>query len=189
MPTFLKNLTNMSCRRDSTKRKASSAFLDSDNDSDSSDVDDVSTQKEKRMSNNIESDLESIVDDDSLTQDNEDSPEREQMLIVYDRKIKIKINSTTRTEILKLVRRLVLPHEKFICEGNKLGTFSRPDFRNTKTWYYAVLTNGGYTGLSARGLAKVWVTFRGEIAEAFSNHRSYSSVNMKKAFLRGKYTW
>ena len=92
MPTFLKNLTNMSCRRDSTKRKASSAFLDSDNDSDSSDVDDVSTQKEKRMSNNIESDLESIIDDESLTQDNEDSPEREQMLIVYDRKIKIKIN-------------------------------------------------------------------------------------------------
>ena len=152
-----------------------------DYDEDDEDDDD---ENEYDHDNRTDRDDLDISDKDNFEQ--KSSPAINKMMTVYDRKSTIKITTTTKSEILKLVRRLVIPHEKFVHEGDELGSFSRPNFEETSTWYYLVLSKGGFKDCNTRVFAKAWVGLRSDIAEVFSNHRSYSTVNMKKAFLKGE---
>lgn len=133
-----------------------------------------------------EDDLASIVgsDDENVTLY---TSEVKKMLTVYERGVKVIKSQTVKTEILRLVRKIVIPHEKFITEGSYIGSFERPDFTDKETWYSIVLSEAGYNQHKARTLAKVWVTYRGDVSEVFSNHRSYVTQTMKKAFLLGEY--
>ena len=113
--------------------------------------------------------------------------EVKEMLTIYERRVKVVKSQSMKTEILRNVRRLVIPYEKFIAEGSYIGSFERPDFTEQKTWYSMVLQKAGYDKYKPRSLAKVWVTYRSDIAEAFSNHRSYATQSMKRSFLSGKH--
>ena len=130
-------------------------------------------------------DLGSIVgsDDENVTLYTSDIKE---MLTVYERGVKVIKSQTVKTEILRLVRKIVIPYEKFIVEGSYIGSFEKPDFTDKDTWYSIVLRQAGYNQHKARTLAKVWVTYRGDVSEVFSNHRSYVTQTMKKAFLVGE---
>ena len=110
-----------------------------------------------------------------------------EMMTVYERKVRVKTSLETRADILRLVCRLVLPTEKFTSEGTGIGTFDRPDFTNEASWPYIVLNKAGFNAHGPRTLAKVWNTYRKDIADVFSNHRSNATLRMKKAFLAGKY--
>ena len=110
-----------------------------------------------------------------------------EMLTIYERQVKVLKSQTMKAEILRHVRRLVIPCEKFIAEGKYIGSFERPDFTDVETWYAMVLQKAGYDKYKPRSLAKIWVTYRSDISEAFSNHRSYATQTMKTAFLVGEY--
>lgn len=131
-------------------------------------------------------DMESIVGSDE-EDEKKYTKEMKEMLTVYERKVRVKSSLAVKADILRLVRRLVLPHEKFVSEGSSMGSFERPDFTDKESWYYVVLDKAGYGSLSPRAMAKIWVTYRKDVAEAFSNHRSNVSGRMKKAFLAGKF--
>ena len=135
--------------------------------------------------------LENLEDLDSVLGSDEEnetvySVGVKEMLTVYERKVRIKASVSVKSEILRLVRRLVIPCVKFTTDGNHIGSFERPDFTQKDTWYYVVLSKAGFDNHSPRTLAKVWVTYRKDVAEAFSNHRSYVTACMKKAFMAGK---
>ena len=132
-----------------------------------------------------DNDMDSIVGSDGEVE-TVYTTEVKEMLTVYERKVRVKASLATKGEILRLVRRLVLPCEKFIAEGTHIGSFDRPDFTDKKNWYSVVLNKAGFDNHKPRTLAKVWVTYRKDIAEAFSNHQSYVTVSMKKAFMGGK---
>lgn len=157
----------------------------SDNTSETSDA-----PYEKETDNEWDDDLASIVgsDEENVTLY---TSEVKEMLTVYERGVKVIKSQTVKTEILRLVRKIVIPYEKFVSEGSYIGSFERPDFTDKETWYSIVLHQVGYNQHKARTLAKVWMTYRGDISEVFSNHRSYVTQTMKKAFLVGekKYTW
>ena len=129
--------------------------------------------------------MDSIVgsDDEQLTAYTKDVQD---MLTVYERKIRVKASTGTRADILKLVRRVVLPFEKFTSEGTSIGTFERPDFTNQAGWPYIVLKKAGFKDKDPRSMAKIWNTYRKDVSDVFSNHRSNVSVRMKKAFLAGE---
>ena len=152
-------------------------FLLGDNDSRSdSDHDD----------SNDQDDLGSVVgSDDGLG--TAYTTQVKEMLTIYERQVKVLKSQTIKAEILRHVRRLVLPCEKFIVEGKYIGSFERPDFTDVETWYAMVLQKAGYDKYKPRSLAKVWVTYRSDISEAFSNHRSYATQTMKTKFLAGEY--
>lgn len=129
--------------------------------------------------------------EDSESEDEEDLEQNniedlQEMMVVYDRKMMVKASDAMRAGILKVVRRFVVPHEKFICEGDDLGSFNCPDFTDDSSWYYVALTEGGYSDLSPTELAQVWVTYKNEIRDVFSNHKSYCTMIMKQAFLKGE---
>lgn len=153
----------------------------------------------------VENHNKNVGDDDEVTDDeyndNDDmgsiigSDEEEEteytvavkeMLTVYERKIKVKSSIAVKADLLRFVRRLVIPQVKFISEGSALGSFERPDFSNKNCWQSVILNKAGYGSMSPRGKAKIWVTYCKDIAEAFSNHRSNVTARMKKAFLAGK---
>ena len=159
--------------RNGTTTATESVCLDDDNNGVSNDED------------SIGDDMDSIVgsDDEEETKYTEAVKE---MLTMYERKVKIRSSLGVKGDILRFVRRLVIPHVKFICEGSAIGSFERPDFTNKECWQHVVLDKAGYGSISPRGKAKVWVTYRKDIAEAFSNHRSNVTSRMKKAFLAGK---
>lgn len=133
----------------------------------------------------VEDDMASVVgsDDEEETMYTRDVQD---MMTVYERNVKVRSSLGVRSDILRFVRRLVIPHVKFTCEGSTVGSFEKPDFTDKDSWYYVVLKKAGYGRLSARNLAKVWVTYRKDVAEAFSNHRSNATARMKKAFLAGE---
>ena len=130
-------------------------------------------------------DLDSIVGSDEETEVVYTN-EIKEMLTVYKRKVRVKVSLGIKADILRLVRKLVIPHEKFVSEGSAIGSFERPNFTNKKSWYYIVLHKAGYNDHSHRAMAKVWVTYQKDVAEAFSNHRSNATSRMKRAFLASK---
>ena len=146
------------------------------------DLDEVESGDEGGGTDN---DMDSIVGSDGEVE-TVYTTEVKDMLTVYERKVRVKASQATKADILRLVRRLVIPCDKFIAEGTHIGSFERPDFTNKKNWYNVVLNKAGFDNHKPRTLAKVWVTYRKDIAEAFSNHRSYTAVSMKKAFMGGK---
>ena len=44
-------------------------------------------------------------------------------MTVYERKVKVQSSIAVKADILRILRRLVLPHEKFVTEGSGIWVF------------------------------------------------------------------
>lgn len=133
----------------------------------------------------FEDDMDSIVGSDNEEETKYTEAVKE-MLTVYERKVKVRSSIAVKADILRFVRRLVIPQVKFVSEGSALGSFERPDFTDKDCWPNVIMNKSGYGSMSPRGKAKIWVTYRKDVGESFSNHRSNVTARMKKAFLAGE---
>ena len=124
----------------------------------------------------------SAVERDQLNQ------RRLNLISIYGKGNTIRKNDNTMRTLAKVVRKVVLPKMKFVQSGKLFGSFEYPDFTDKDCWVNALYDNiPSMKDASDQMKAEVWMTYKKQIKEQFSLHRSGVTLKIKKNFMDGEY--
>lgn len=138
--------------------------------------------REGDSSTNETSAAESAVRDRNLI-----NQRKIELIEVYNSGAVKRKNENTLRTLSKEVRKVIIPKMKFVKAGQLLGSFECPDFTDEKCWVNALFGNiPNLKSASDRVKGEVWMTYRKNIKEQFSLHRSAVTLRIKDKFLKGK---
>ena len=119
--------------------------------------------------------------------DSETNHRKMNLIKTYSLGITVPKNEDTTRALTKAVRKLIVPKIKFVGNGKMFGSFEQPDFSHPECWVNKVFsTVPSIDGLSDRKKAEMWMTYRKNVKEQFSLHRSGVTIKIKNKFLNGK---
>lgn len=161
------------------------------------DIGDEMDDGESQMSSSIERVPKSIQTDNRQLRNSIGASSRERsdvngrkmnLISVYGKGNTIRRNDNTMRTLAKVMRKVILPQMKFVQGGKLFGSFEYPDFTDDNCWVNALFENiPSMKNASDTMKAEVWMTYRKQIKEQFSLHRSGVTLKMKKNFMDGEY--
>ena len=107
------------------------------------------------------------------------------MLNIYDSTKSFPKSETTCTELVKIIRRSVIPQVKFWNEGDgKFGSDEKPDFTEKNYWGNKMFDQVAGTMFESDGAKAIaWTSYREDLKKVFVGHRSIVTRKMKAAFI------
>lgn len=145
------------------------------------------SNEQEEVGHGFESDPHDEVEEGDKEQ--EDRSKRQMELIrVYSQGTQLLKNDTTLRTLTKSLRKLIIPHVKFVQCSKVFGSFDQPDFTSADCWQNKLFSNIPSLH-NARGemKAQVWMTYRSKLKEQFSLHRSGVTLKIKRKFEEGKW--
>ena len=101
----------------------------------------------------------------------------------------MKNESTLRT-LSKSLRKVIIPHVKFVQCSKVFGAFDQPDFTSPECWHNKLFGNiPSLCNATDEMKAQVWMTYRAKLKDQFSLHRSGVTLKIKRKFKEGERTY
>ena len=110
---------------------------------------------------------------------------RRNMLNIYDSTKSFPKSETICNDLIKIIRRSVIPQVKFWNEGDgKFGSDEKPDFTEKNYWGNKMFEQVAGTKFESDGAkAMAWTSYREDLKKVFVGHRSMVTTKMKAAFI------
>ena len=113
-----------------------------------------------------------------------------ELIKLYSQNTKLNKNDTTLRTLSKSLRKIIIPHVKFVQSSKVFGSFDQPDFTSSDCWQNRLFGNiPSLSNATDEMKAKVWITYRSKLKEQFSLHRSGVTLKIKRKFEEGKLVW
>ena len=131
-----------------------------------------------------------VEEEDTTNPEEEDRSKRQMELIrVYSEGTQLLKNDTTLRTLTKSLRKLIIPHVKFVqCSNKVFGSFDQPDLTSADCWQNKLFSNiPSLNNARDEMKAQVWMTYKSRLKEQFSLHRSGVTLKIKRKFEEGKW--
>ena len=111
---------------------------------------------------------------------------RMNMLNIYNSTKSFPKSETICTELIKIIRRSVIPHVKFWNEGDgKFGSDEKPDFTEKNYWGNKMFEQMKGTKFESDGAKSMaWTSYKEDLKKVFQGHRSIVTSKMRAAFIK-----
>ena len=108
------------------------------------------------------------------------------MIEAYESGNKSAFNKNTMSSFNRAIRKLAIPHIKFLETSKGFGSFEKPDFSDEECWVNKIFEFVNMANTTDKRKVSVWMTYRNKVKEQFSLHRSSVTSKVKEKFVKGE---